>query len=331
VFASLRALLSEVIDYAGMFPPARLSLDESICNYARYRQERESWMLGRFICPVARLAELEPYLEKLFHKPPTPFGISALGRGGNDTNEFVANLLGDQFAIDLFHAGFATHAVVNSFEVRLPGDFVSCPETPATDLTHIAKVTTDRSDGNCVPVMTYWEPTLGPDWRSRVSAAVHSLSADWIGRRYAKRRSTRPRGLKLRCGGVEPSAFPTAEQVAFTIAACRDAGVSLKFTAGLHHPLRRFEESVGTTMHGFVNVFGAGILAHAQRLSEGQIREIVEEENPGSFVFTKDDFRWKDSRATTEEIADARRQAVISFGSCSFDEPRGDLEALGWL
>ena len=105
----------------------------------------------------------------------------------------------------------------------------------------------------------------------------------------------------------------------------------MKFTAGLHHPLRRFDESVGTTMHGFVNVFGAGILAHAQRLSEDQIRAIVEDENPGSFDFTKDDFRWKDFRATTEEIADARRQAVISFGSCSFDEPREELRKLGWL
>ena len=32
--ASLRALLSEIVDYAGLFPPAGLPLDKAIRNYA---------------------------------------------------------------------------------------------------------------------------------------------------------------------------------------------------------------------------------------------------------------------------------------------------------
>ena len=44
--ASLRALLTGVVDYAGLFPPARLPLDEAIRNYARYRQGSDAWMLG---------------------------------------------------------------------------------------------------------------------------------------------------------------------------------------------------------------------------------------------------------------------------------------------
>ena len=36
---SLRALLTGIVDYAGLFPPAQLSLDEAIRNYARYRTE----------------------------------------------------------------------------------------------------------------------------------------------------------------------------------------------------------------------------------------------------------------------------------------------------
>jgi hypothetical protein len=55
---SLRALMAGAIDYAGLFPPAKLPMDQAIRNYARYRQEPESWMLGRFVCPAARFDEV---------------------------------------------------------------------------------------------------------------------------------------------------------------------------------------------------------------------------------------------------------------------------------
>ncbi|HTU92442.1 MAG TPA: hypothetical protein VMF69_20340, partial [Gemmataceae bacterium] len=66
MFASLRALLTELIDYAGLFPSTRLPLDQAIRDYARYRRENDAWMLGRFIIPASRLEDLEPYHEELF-------------------------------------------------------------------------------------------------------------------------------------------------------------------------------------------------------------------------------------------------------------------------
>jgi hypothetical protein len=135
----------------------------------------------------------------------------------------------------------------------------------------------------------------------------------------------------LRCGGLDAKAFPTAEQVAFVIATCRDAGVPLKFTAGLHHPLRHFDADLQTHMHGFLNVFGAGVLAHARELDEETIQAIIEDEDPHHFVFEEARFRWKDHSATLEEIVAARKYAVLSFGSCSFDEPLADLRQLGLL
>src|SRR5437660_1475932 len=80
---SLRALLEHVIDYAGLFPPATLPLDEAVRNYARYRTEPEGWMLGRFICPAARLAELSPFADELFPDW-RPLAVAVLGRGGNN-------------------------------------------------------------------------------------------------------------------------------------------------------------------------------------------------------------------------------------------------------
>ena len=44
-----------------------------------------------------------------------------------------------------------------------------------------------------------------------------------------------------------------------------------------------------------------------------------------------DALRWRSLAASAAEVADARQQAALSFGSCSFDEPRDDLRDLGWL
>lgn len=56
---STQALLSGLIDYAGLFPPAGLGMEAAVANYARYLRSPEAWMLGRFIVPVSRLAEFE--------------------------------------------------------------------------------------------------------------------------------------------------------------------------------------------------------------------------------------------------------------------------------
>ena len=102
MFASVRALLTGIIDYAGMFPPAKLPLDQAIRNYARYRTEPESWMLGRFICPAARLEERGPFIWKLF-RTGQPLRISTLGRSGVNVSEYMAGLQKDHDVISDFH------------------------------------------------------------------------------------------------------------------------------------------------------------------------------------------------------------------------------------
>ncbi|HEV8435458.1 MAG TPA: hypothetical protein VGR95_18765 [Thermoanaerobaculia bacterium] len=55
---SAKALLSGLIDYAGLFPPAALSMEEAVRNYGRYRDGEHAWMLGKFVVPEARAGEL---------------------------------------------------------------------------------------------------------------------------------------------------------------------------------------------------------------------------------------------------------------------------------
>ena len=84
-------------------------------------------------------------------------------------------------------------------------------------------------------------------------------------------------------------------------------------------------------MHGFVNLFAAGILARGTGMEEPELGALLAEEDPSHFVFSDEGLRWQDRQATVRDIAAASRGGITSFGSPSFDEPREDLRALGWL
>ncbi|HEY7309243.1 MAG TPA: hypothetical protein VH643_07810 [Gemmataceae bacterium] len=309
MFASLRALLTGILDYAGLFPPARLTLDHAIRNYARYRQELEGWMLGRFILPAARLEELEPYQDELFQTGP-PFAFSVLGRGGETFADFIANLRTDLRDIAAFRKRHGDRVTVDVMELRLPAE-LSDPLLPDSTETLYKTMRVFPA----VDLLVFCE---SPGRSDGLLTQLAMLPFDYV-------------GFKLRCGGLEAAAFPSSQQIADALRGSLDAGVRFKATAGLHHPLPRFDPTVNARMHGFLNVFLAGVLAHVHDLSAEQIGRILDDEQARHFAFDNRQASWRTLRASTAEIAAARRDFVVSFGSCSFDEPRADLRALGWL
>jgi len=320
MFASLRALLNGIIDYAGLFPPAALPLDQAIKNYARYRKDADAWMLSRFICPATQLADAGPFIEAFFDER-TPFHCSVLGKGGNEIVPFQAATSADLAAVAECRRVHGHRVTADVFEVRLPADHLLLTSLAAVSLQHEMRM------------QGYFEGTLAADWRSWTRATLGALllrAETRIGHQLPAS-PVLTRGYKLRCGGLNASAFPSIDQVAYTIAACRDAKVPMKFTAGLHHPIRHFNAGVQTHMHGFINVFAAGVLAHARGLSEEQLRDVIADEDAAHFAFDDAGLCWRDHRAATAEITAARQEFVTSFGSCSFDEPRDDLRALGWM
>jgi len=119
-------------------------------------------------------------------------------------------------------------------------------------------------------------------------------------------------------------------QITRAILASTKHHVPIKFTAGLHHPVRGFRDEVKTEMHGFLNVLGAGVLSAEHQWDEAQTIEMLEDQRPNSFEFHDTVFAWRDWEITLDRIK-ARRKFVTSFGSCSFDEPREDLRALDLL
>jgi hypothetical protein len=155
-------------------------------------------------------------------------------------------------------------------------------------------------------VDSYWELAPGRGLRGAI-AAVREARA----------------GAKIRCGGA--TAAPPVEAVAEFIAACRDAGVRFKATAGLHHAIRAGDA------HGFMNVLAAAVFALTDGLDADELVPLLAEEDPAAFAVDAGGLTVRDHRAGPAEIAEARRDLFFAYGSCSFDEPVEDLAALGVL
>jgi len=338
---AVHEFLRGLIDYAGLFPPAALELDPAIRNYARDVQSEDSWMLATFICPSGRLSDLAGYVPELFPDDGSPpLRVSALAVRASDAASFTPAWEETRSAIDEFESVSGGRGRVEAVEVAVPLELFENPRALSDWISTVglwdedASASTsgshpdDRSGHPPGGRTIFFEPPLRESWRDDFTHLADALVAV-RGSRDAGGAGHRA-GFKLRCGGVVAAAFPSVEQVAHAIMATATRQVPFKATAGLHHPIRHHNDSVETKMHGFLNVFGASLLARARKLSEGEIIRLLSDENPRHFVLSEDCFCWKDHAATGREITNLRTD-VVSYGSCSFDEPREDLRELGIL
>ena len=312
---SLRALMDGAIGYAGLFPPAELDLDSAIRDYAAHRSGEDRWMLDDFIVPIGRLDDLAPYREVQFRGGP-PWEFIVLPRGG-ETASLAGSLRDDLLAIDEFHGRHDGRAHVNALELRLPAAVAEDEEECARWMDLLAEATEGRK------LRIFVEPVRGDGWDSAIAHAARGLAR-------IREKATGPSfGMKLRCGGVLPSAFPSLEQVAHFILQCHHRQVPFKATAGLHHPLRHRHESLGVEAHGFINVF-AGALLVTTGLKEPGLLSLLDERHPEAFLWEDERLTWSGRTISTQQIRDLRKERVSTFGSCRFDEPCDDLRRLGW-
>jgi len=77
VAAPMAALLEGLVDYAGLFPPAALSMREAVEKYASYHDGPRGTMLGRFVVPASRLDEFLSAADAL-PAPEVPWRLSVL-------------------------------------------------------------------------------------------------------------------------------------------------------------------------------------------------------------------------------------------------------------
>lgn len=290
----LAPLLDSLVDYAGLFPPAKLAMTEAVQNHASYLTGPHRAVLGRFVLPLANLAEFEDACAHLHVSERRGWHLSVIG---------TADPTADRDAILAFNA-------------RLPEAPIVALEAKAGNAAEIARLASVLP-----PSLEIWIE-LAPRAADlpALLAAVKSAG----------------RGAKLRTGGVTPEAFPSAADVVRFLRLGHEAGVVLKATAGLHHPLRgdhRLTYEPGSPrgrMFGFLNVFlGAALIRHGG--SDADARALLEESDARAFNLGADALEWRAHRFTAAELADTRKHLCRSFGSCSFTEPIEGLQELSWL
>lgn len=321
---SLKKLITGLIDYAGLFPPASLPLSDAYKNYVRYINENDEWILSKFICPVKQLVSLSELIKEDENNRKS-FSISVLGRSGANAEEFIKGTAEDVNLVIQFLQQTKSKFLTDAFEVRFPEDLIL--ENKVDAMYEIMNSTAAIiKESVSFPVKIFFELPLKNDWKQSVNNFTSALKKhnEYFGQDEKFSKS----GLKLRTGGVEASAFPSPQQVAYVINACYENQVPVKFTAGLHHPIRHYNESVKTKMHGFLNIFGAAVLLYGNDLLEEDLININSDEDAGNFKFDEEFFRWKEFKSPLQVIENARKNFAISYGSCSFDEPREDLSTL---
>jgi len=301
--ASLQALLAHSIDYAGMFPPCSLALEPALQNQVKYVRSPENWMLGAFVLPVDKFGVTRQLLSQF--DPLHPLRVAALGPKTDNAGAFIQALEEADEAIRSLSRYNVDLVAFSHLEMFLPHG------------VNLAVLREAKSIVGDLPV--FWE---APPERAEETIALlaeHNSDED-----------TTTFGYKLRSGGVTADAFPTSAQIAAALVTPATHQVPIKFTAGLHHPIRQFRDEVKAKMHGFLNVLGAAVLAAEHRWDARQAIIMLENENPDSFSFASDFFAWREWTVDIERLK-YRRRFVASFGSCSFDEPCEDLRALGFL
>jgi hypothetical protein len=319
MLASVRAFLEGIIDYAGLFPPAKLDLPHALHNYVEYLTGPDAWMLGRFVCPVPQLTEALRTLAGLKLATNVKPRFSLIPRTATQSEELLQNLQ-ENLSVLAAAQTLTDGKVGDVWEIRLPPDVMGEPHLP--NLWQLVEDIGDAVSPTGAKTV-FFEASAAPV--EGFAAMIRRLRSDegHVGKIRV--------GFKLRTGGLEESAIPPPHSVAEVIVNCRESKIPLKFTAGLHHPLRQFDPNLGAHTHGFLNVFGAALLAHAHELNPEQLLPILLEEDPHSFVFAETEFGWKDYRMDLVLTKNLRESNVVSFGSCSFEEPRDDLSSLSLL
>src|SRR6266513_1409521 len=301
--ASLRVLLTHAIDYAGMFPPCSLGLEPALKNQAEYVQSSDAWMLGAFVLPIQQFDATRQLLSQFDAEH--PLRVAALGPKTARADAFLEALDDADAAIRSLSRHNVDLISMSHLEMLMP------------DKVDVASLKEAKSILGDLPV--FWEAP--PDRAEQTIALLAEVNSDADSATF---------GYKLRTGGVTADAFPTPLQMAKALVTPATHQLPIKFTAGLHHPLRQYREEVQTKMHGFLNMLGAAALAAEHRWDTNQTATMLEDENVESFSFTDDFFAWREWRIETKRLQ-YRRRFVVSFGSCSFDEPREDLRALNLL
>ena len=295
-----KELFREIVDYAGLFPPAALPFHEVVANYENYLGSDESWMLARLIVPASRLAELEQ--QEPFQNSQHIWKISSLVP-----------------SVDAAEDGFQQAIKsIEDFNERYPGKAI-------VDTVEIKAATAELVDETAKHM---------PDFLNAFLEVPHDEDPDAPIQAIAQGPSNI--FAKIRTGGVTSDLIPPPDQVARFIFHCGRHGAGFKATAGLHHPMRgdyrlTYDQDAKLgTMFGFANVFVAAAFAFSQHNDLELLKQILVCDDKDQIVLHDNLLSFNGQTVDAESIKKVRQDKAVSFGSCSFTEPTTELHEIGW-
>lgn len=292
---SIRILLSEIVDYAGLFPPSAVSMAKAVENFAAYQNSDYSWMLGRFVVPVQKLDEFAENAKNFLPQSADIWKLSVLA--SDDVYETVQK-------ISEFNREFQGKAVADTIETK-----ASSSMEIENSILHLP----ENFD-------VYFELPLN----EKLSDLIATLAVK------DKRAKIRTGGVTA--DAFPPASEITrfmrtclAANVPFKCTA------GLHHPVRCQKPLTYEENAVTGTMNGFLNVFLAAAFLR-EGYKSNLINELLEDEWAESLTFDQSGVTWRQEYfVSLAQLQALRTRGAISFGSCSFTEPIEDLHELNLL
>lgn len=288
----IRILMSQLIDYAGLFPPASLAMDKAAGCYSESRKSEHGWVLGRFVLPVSRLGE---------------FGIAAAGflPGRQEEPWRLSVIAGRRLDLDVdaildFNERHSGAALIDSIEVKAahPEEIHEAGEILPEVFNVFYEIPIDRD----VQLLLAVIKLVGGHAKVRTGGVTADLfpPASHLARFIQSCR---------------------AELVPFKATAGLHHAVRGRYRL-------TYEETSGTaTMYGFLNLFVAAALAFVGA-GMSETLQVLEEQDAQAFVFDRSGIEWRGHKLAAEDVAAARRHLAVAFGSCSLSEPISELRNL---
>ncbi|HVJ04845.1 MAG TPA: hypothetical protein VM578_04185 [Candidatus Saccharimonadales bacterium] len=298
--ASLRVFLERLIDYAGLFPPASVDMLTSVNNYARYRGMPESWALGRFVLPVARLDEFLKAQENVATDPWRLSGIVS------------ANVHAELAAVGEFNRK-APGAVIESVEVRVNSQ--SEIELVRKDLPYDTTVFFEIAPERAGELL----PTLLPVHGECAKLRTGGISQEAF---PAVEKITE---FVARCAETRVP-FKTSAGLHHPLCCVR--------------PLTYEPKAQKGRMHGFLNLFTAAAIAWSamrsgRRVPRRVLATCLADGERANWHFGEDALTWSGEeepiRIELDALRAMRSEFALSFGSCSFEEPFTDMREFNFL
>lgn len=290
---SLRVLLTNIFDYAGMFPPASRSFEAALLESSSFPTTlSRPWMVSSDIVLDTEHAHKLLGVNLGMYSARTPFRVCLLATEDPDRVLYEAtSLLRKEPKIE-----------ITSLEVK------TSPELVEETLEQYVSFTSSHGIPLCL------EPNLShKEWREALHTTIDKLRISPI-RPALKCRLTGPTGI-------------SSDRFAAAITAANEHGIPLKVTGGLHHPI--VEPDRYPFPMGFLNVSVAVMLHRHLRgqISAAAIEKILTNQEPKAFTFGEV-LGYRDLSISLSDLRAAKTKSHFTIGSCSIHEPDGDLSRL---